>query len=418
MANIFSKTYSKLASVLRSKEAPSTATPRVFADDVTVWPWSNNPGGDLAVSAVYACVKFISESVASLPLQMFKRVDNILVRDKNSRLEYVLARSPHFDFSAFDFWRQVVMQMLMHGNAYILPQINSISGAVDWLTLCTPHAVTYDKSTRRYTVNDTVNGIVGQYHPSEIIHIRNICNDGRVGLSVVEYARKSIDIAKAGDSETLKRFRSGGNVKGFFTNGSAGGTGFNPMVDSTLKEMAKAREEFFRNGGNMTFLPGAMQFKELIMSSADMQFLESRKFTVTEICRYFGVDPSLVYATTNSNYKSVELANAAFLSHTLNPLLLQIEQELMRKLMPWDMSRELKFDRTGLLECDLETKARLVKAKIESGMLTVNEARRAENLPPIAEGDTLLVSANLKSISELANGSDEDLKGKEDGEGN
>lgn len=391
---------SKPNGIKRSSDADAV---RMLDSTLTEWPWQTDSATKgMGVSAVYACVKLISESVATLPLEIWSRQGGIYLKKGDDRMAWLLERCPNPDFSAFDFWRQAVQQLLLHGNAYIIPKRNAYSGEIDWLTLCTPGTCFYDKQARIYKVNDQYTGVRGDFFGREVIHLRNISHDGREGRGILDYARTSIDIAKAGDNETRKRFRSGGNVKGFFTNASASTMGYSPFTDKKLEEAALQKEAYFSQGGNMSYIPGNMQFRELMMSSADMQFLESRKFTVVEICRFFCVDPALVYASINNNYKSVELANSAFLSHTLNPLLNQIEQELMRKLLPaFSMRESIRFNRNGMLACDLETKVRLSRARVEAGLDTINEARMADNRPPVELGDTVLVSANLKSLEQL-----------------
>ena len=133
-----------------------------------------------------------------------------------------------------------------------------------------------------------------------------------------------------------------------------------------------------------------------------MQFLESRKFTVRDICRFFGVHPSFVFDDTSNNYKSAEMANVAFLANTLNPLLRKIEMELHRKLVPASLccKRRFEFDRRGLYACDLDSKVKYQTATIAAGIYSVNDWRLAENQPPVEGGDVVLVSANLKSIEE------------------
>lgn len=134
-----------------------------------------------------------------------------------------------------------------------------------------------------------------------------------------------------------------------------------------------------------------------------MQFLESRKFTVRELCRFFGVHPSFVFDDTSNNYKSAEMANVAFLSNTLNPLLRKIESELHRKLIEPSLccERRFEFDRRSLYACDLASRVQYQTQTIAAGIYTVNDWRRAENMPPVEGGDLPLVSANLKGLSEM-----------------
>lgn len=97
--------------------------------------------------------------------------------------------------------------------------------------------------------------------------------------------------------------------------------GYGEYQDNELAGVATDLDTLFQSGQRIVSLPGDAQFKQISLSSTDMQFLESRKFTVREICRFFGVHPSFVFDDTSNNYKSAEMANVAFLSNTLNPLL-------------------------------------------------------------------------------------------------
>ena len=156
------------------------------------------------------------------------------------------------------------------------------------------------------------------------------------------------------------------------------------------------------NGERIVSLPGQVDFKQLSLSSTDMQFLESRKFTVIEICRFFSVPPSFVYSDTSNNYKSVEQADVDFLSHTLNPMLRNIETELRRKLVAPELCHKYKFqfDRRDLFACDLNGMMNYRTKLLQIGV-KVNEVRRMFNLPPVDGGYEVLVSANLRGIKDL-----------------
>ena len=135
---------------------------------------------------------------------------------------------------------------------------------------------------------------------------------------------------------------------------------------------------------------------------------------------YFNVPPQFVFYDTASNYKSAEMANVAFLSNTLNPLLRKIEIEVMRKLVPMrQIGRyRIRFDREGLFAADLDSRAKYEAAMIGIGQYTVNELRAKENKPAVEGGDKVLVSANLKDINDMANTGNvtTDNKQKEDNE--
>ncbi len=355
----------------------------------------------MSVATVYRCVRLLSDSVAQLPLRSLRKTrHNIFEAETFGRLHDLLEVEPMPTMSAFDFWRQVVQQLLLEGNAYIVPY-RGVSMEVEQLLLCCRGTVSHDTINDRYTVNDATNGIYGEYDEDEIIHIKGQSIDGKHGLSVLEWARMSLGIAMQGDSETLKRFANGGNVYALVTNDTSV-RGFGEYQDDELAKTAQDLDARFRSGERFVNVPGQTEVRPLTLSSTDMQFLESRKFTVREICRFFGVHPSFVFDDTSNNYKSAEMANVAFLSMTLNPLLRAIENELQRKLVPrvkWP-SRRIEFDRRQLYACDLESRASYQSQTIAMGLYSVNDWRIEENRPPVAGGDRVFVSANLKGIDE------------------
>lgn len=355
----------------------------------------------MSVATVYRCVKLLSESVANLPLLYMRLKDGIFVEDRTSRLHYLLDVQPDFTKSAFDFWKETVEHVLLDGNAYIVPVYNTATLEIDRLVLCGRGTVSHDVLRDTYNVTDMINGVYGCYREQDIIHIKGHSADGKTGISVLQYARQTLDIALTGDRETLKRFANGGNVRGLVTNDKSV-TGFGEYQDTQLENTAESIDNKFQGGERIVSLPGQVDFKQISLSSTDMQFLESRKFTIRDICRFFGVHPSFVFDDTSNNYKSAEMANVAFLSNTLNPLLRNIENEMLRKLVAPSLccKRKFQFDRRGLYACDLDSRVKYQANTIAAGIYTVNDWRKEENKPPVAGGDKVLVSANLKDINE------------------
>ncbi|MCM1957582.1 phage portal protein [Bacteroides uniformis] len=353
----------------------------------------------LNIAAVYRCVEILSNSVANLPLQYLKERNGVFRTDTDARLHYLLAVQPNENMNAFDFWAQVVRYMLLHGNAYIIPQYDAGSMDFSRLILCTPGSVAHDTINDSYTVTDATNGLIGTFAEDEVIHIKNYTRDGKNGISTLAFARQCVEIAAAGDDETLNRFKNGGNVRGIVGNDKSV-RGFGEYQDNELQKTADDLDARFRNGERIVSLPGQVQFSAISISSTDMQFLETRKFTVREICRFFNVPPQLVYDATAENYKTAELTNVAFLSNSLNPILRRIENELQRKIVAPSLccKRKIQFDRRGIYACDLDSKVKYIAQTIAAGVYTVNEWRKEENKAPVEGGDTVLISANLRKL--------------------
>lgn len=399
--SLFTRIFSRRAAVRRESDGEKKQPPTPREGGI-LWPFfSSNTA--LCVATVYRCVKLLSESVAALPVQVMRRKGGIFIDDVDGRLPFLMNVQPNEFMSAFDLWQQAVQMVLMKGNAYIIPVYSASTMDFERFVLCSDGAVAHDTYAGEYSVNDLVNGIKGTYGEDEVIHLKGLTlYDQRSGVSVLEFARLTADIAQVGDRETLDRFANGGNVRGLVGNDTSV-RGFGEYQDKELAKTADDIDKQFHSGKHIVSLPGQVDFKQLSLSSTDLQFLESRKFTVREICRFFGVPPSFVFDDTSNNYKSAEMANVAFLSNTLEPLLRNIESELQRKLfLPSQYGkRRIQFDRRGLYACDLDSRVKYQTATIAAGLYTVNEWRREENKPPVEGGDKVLVSANLKGIEEL-----------------
>lgn len=355
----------------------------------------------LAIATVYRCVKIISDSVAGLRLRYLRKKDGRYQEDENSDFHYLLTVQPQPEMSIVDFWTMAVEQMLLDGNAYIFPRKMTVLGkqVITDLVLCHRGSVGHNVMDGSYNITDPWSGVYGTFKESEIIHLYLHSSDGRTGESVIRHAARTIAIANTGDSETLNRFATGGTIRGLVTN-YTGVRGFGEYQDEQLEDTAETLDDRFRNGERILSLPGDVEFKPLSLSSTDMQFLESRKFTVRDICRFFGVHPSFVFDDTSNNYKSAGMANVAFLSNTLDPILKRIEAEFCRKLISPSLccKRVFRYDRKGIYSLDLASLADYQKKTIESGIYTINDWRRMENQPTVDGGDTVYLSTNLAAL--------------------
>ena len=210
-------------------------------------------GGDaMTVAAVYRCVTLLSESVASLRLQYMRCRDGRYQEDTASDLHYLLTVQPQPEMSAFDFWTMAVRLMLIEGNAYIYPRY--VLGELTDLVLCRPHTVTHDPLNSRYYIADAYNGVFGTFEEKDIIHLYLHSSDGRRGESVLTHARRTMDIATAGDTETENRFTNGGSVRGIISNDKTT-TGFGEYQDKELEKTAESVDSRFSRGERIVSLP-------------------------------------------------------------------------------------------------------------------------------------------------------------------
>jgi HK97 family phage portal protein len=352
----------------------------------------------MAIPTAFRCMQVLSEGVANLSLRYMRLQGEVYKEYDTHPLHYLLKVQPNENMNAYTFI-SLIVQQLYHGtgNAYVYPRY--IDGEIYELVLLNPNSVTHDTINDTYFVADLENGVYGTFKESQILHIFRFTEDGKDGVSVMKYASRTMSIAATGDQETWNRFSNGGNVMGFVTNDKSV-RGYGEYQDRELKATAESLDSLFHGGTRIASLPGQTGFQQISLSSTDMQFLESRKFTIADICRIYGVPRGMVFDDTSTNYKSVEMQQVAFLTNTINPILRRIENEFTRKLIPRTLccKRLFQFDRRELYSCDLESLANYQMKTIQSGIYSVNDWRIKENQEPIAGGDRVLVSTNLAPI--------------------
>jgi len=367
--------------------------------------WVDSTDLSLTIAAVYRCVTMITQSVACLPLRIEKKRGAIF-EEEGGDLAYLLAVEPNEWTNAFDFWRQAVQNKLLEGEALIIPQYNDFSGALDRLVLATPGTGGLAEKLGVYYISDHAQGINGTFMEDELILLRGLSIDGINSTSIRHFARAAMTLAHTAEQNTLTQFANGGAPMGMVTN-EKGVPGYGEYTKDALKALARDMNESFNRGDRIIAVSGKAAYQNFAMTAADMQSLEQRKFSVRDICRFFGVDPSFVFDDAPSNYKSAEMANVAFLSHTLNPILKQIEIELQRKLLRRKDygKKRFHFDREEIYATDLTSRINYIDKRIQTGTSTINEARISLGKAPVEGGDTPLVSANLRTIEQIREGS-------------
>lgn len=386
-----------------------TVAPAKAAEEVSSYSrgFLVDEGLAMKTAAVYSAVKLISESVAMLPFELLRYNSSrrFWVPFYESSLFEVLRTVPNGRMTAFVFWREAMRHILLRGNAYIIPRRDAM-GEVTGLVLCAPGTVQHDVVRDVYVVNDLLNGLNGVFSSEDVVHLRNIGVDGGfVGKSVLEVAAEALRIGAYADDLSGRTLANGGLIRGFVS-GQGGGV-LPTMGAANAKQTGDVTDRIERElagGKQILSMPSDMKFQPLALSPQDLKLLESKQMSIRDIARFFRVHPELLYEGTNNTYKSSEVPNVMFLHQTLAPLLTQIEQEVLVKLVPKEVRRycRLHFDRELLYLTDLSTEVSYIKGTLEAGVYTVNDWRAKKGLPALPNGDVALVSANLKALDELA----------------
>ena len=367
----------------------------------------------LQTSAVYACVKILAETVASLPLHLFKK-------GKGGKSEMAeqhplfscLYEMPNDEMTSFEFREMMMTSLLLWGNAYAR-KIRK-NGHVTELWYLKPQLMTVERDTQtgkiKYTYSDDITNQTYEYKPEQIFHVKGLSLDGVTGLSPISQAREAVGLSLATEEYGAK----------FFGNGARpGGVLEHPGI---LKDPEKLRESWnkvyqgTRNSHKVAVLEEGMKYHTIGIAPEDAQFLETRKYQVNEICRIFRVPPHLVGDLERATFSNIEHQSIAFVQHTIRPWLVRWEQAISRSLLD-EKERLLYFSRfnvDGLMRGDYKSRMEGYAIGRQNGWLSANDIRHLEDLPPIPKeqgGDAYLVNGNMTAVSK------ENKEGGSDGGG-
>jgi HK97 family phage portal protein len=320
---------------------------------------------------VYGSVRLISDSIATLPLDVYRRTGDD-AKVEVAKPKWLQQPTTNLDFTAWV--SQVLSSLLLHGNAYVVVLRNEVGAIVELIPLDPSKVrVTRDRGRLAYMVN-------GQRVDAEMLHLKGLMLPGSdVGLSPVEYARQSIGLGLAAVKFGTGYFEGEGNMPGVIEMpGSA--------QSETLKAIADQWRRRRREGGRG--LPGVLQegavWKPTGVTNEQAQFLATRKFTSAEIAgQMFMIDPTelgIGIEGSSLTYANLEQRNTRFVRVTLLPWIVRLEKALSDLLA---QPRYVKFNLGALLRGDLQTRYAAYAVGIGAGFLEPNEARDWEDLPPM-----------------------------------
>jgi len=356
-------------------------------------------------SAVYACVRVLSESVAQLPLKVYRRKGGERQEASDHYLYPLLHNAPNPRQTAFSFWEAVTASLTLWGNAYALIDLDN-AGRVTALWFLDPSSV-YPRKTEKGLVYD-----VGAktYLWGEILHVPGLGFDGLMGHSVVRTAVESIGQGIAA-SEYAGRFFSNDatprgvlEMDGFFKD---------PAAVERLRRSWNDLYQGTDNAHRVAILENGLKFKPLTINPEDAQLLETRKFNRSEIAGIFRVPPHMIGDLEKSTFSNIEHQSIDFVKFSLSPWLKRIEQAISLQLLsPGERKRYFaEFKPEGMLKGDVKSRYEAYEVAIRSGWMSINEVRGLENLNPVEGGDEHYLQMQMVPISQA---------GKEvgDGQGN
>jgi HK97 family phage portal protein len=356
----------------------------------------------LQLSTVWACVRLIAETISTLPFGFYERLPDGSRRPATDHPLYeLLHNQPNADMTAVQFWEAVIASMLLWGNAYI--EKARIGKRVVALNFLLPQRIRKRRlsdGSMEYKYHD-LDGTLRLIPEDDLINIPAFSLDGVNGLTPMSYGARVFGSARAVDDASAKVYSTGMRAAGFL---KVKGT-----LSKEQREKLGARLRAYTAGGpdagTAMVLENDADYQQLTMNPTDSQMLESRQFSVEEICRWFRVPPSMVgHGGAVSNWGTgIEQQMIAFLTFALRPILSKVESAVRKSaLAPGEKGRFFgEFGVEGLLRADSAARAQFYSIMTQNGIYTRNEVRQLENLPRMDGGDELTVQSNLIPLSML-----------------
>lgn len=353
-----------------------------------------NERSSMQTTAVFACVRIIAETVASLPLHTYQFKGDGKEKIYTHPLYRILHDEPNPEMTSFTLRETMMTHILLWGNSYCQIIRNGKGEVVNIYPLL-PDKMTVDRDNKgnlyyAYQKDNTIHYL----GPEDILHVPGLGFDGVMGYSPVALAKNAIGLNIAAEEYGGRFFANNATPSGILS------------TSGTIKDPTKVRDAWqaayggINNSNKVAVLEDGLQYQAISMPNSDAQFLETRKFQIEEICRIFQVPPHMVADLSKSSFSNIENQSISFVVHTIRPWLVRIEQAMNKKLF---LEKEkgqcfVSFNASALMRGDYKSRMDGYAIGIQNGFFSVNDVRRMENMDPISEedgGDLYLVNGNM-----------------------
>lgn len=367
-----------------------------------------NERSAMQMTAVYSCVRILSEAVAGLPLHFYRYTDGgSKEKEVDHPLYFLLHDEPNPEMTSFVFRETLMTHLLLWGNAYA-QIIRNGKGEVMALYPLMPDRMTVDRDEKgriyyEYNTSSddapTMKGSTVKLALSDVLHIPGLGFDGLVGYSPIAMAKNAIGMAIACEEYGAKFFANGAQPSGVLEH------------PGTIKDPSRVRESWqntfggSQNANKVAVLEEGMKYTPISISPEQAQFLETRKFQINEIARIFRVPPHMVGDLEKSSFSNIEQQSLEFVKYTLDPWVSRWEQSMVRSLLTADEKKRyfIKFNVDGLLRGDYQSRMNGYATARQNGWMSANDIRELENLDRIPEelgGDLYLINGNMTKLQD------------------
>jgi len=363
----------------------------------------------MQMTAVYSCVRILSETVAGLPLNVYRYNDR---GGKEKAFKHPLYRllhdEPNPEMTSFAFRETLMSHLLLWGNAYA-QIIRNARGEVIALYPLMPNKMTVDRDqtgrlfySYQRSVEDPATlgkSIWVTLSPSDVLHIPGLGFDGLIGYSPIAMAKNAIGLAIATEEYGAKFFANGAAPSGVLEHP---GTIKDPQ---RVKESWNSAYQGSANAHKIAVLEEGMKYTPIGIAPEQAQFLETRKFQINEIARIFRVPPHMLADLEKSSFSNIEQQSLEFVKYTLDPWVVRWEQSMCRVLFSESEKPTyfIKFNVDGLLRGDYASRMTGYATARQNGWMSANDIRELENLDRISPdlgGDLYLINGAMTKLED------------------
>lgn len=344
----------------------------------------------LQISTVWQCIDLISRTVATLPIDVLK-ADNEgrNVPDKLCNLHRLLAISPNNHMTPYEFWHYMTTSRVLRGNAYAKIERNGRGEVIALEPLSADQMNVFVDDNGNIFYKYIINGNTLIYNPSNILHWKGLGN-GIVGLSVLEYMQTTTTESTYAQNNAVNMFANKGKINGILTAEN--------ILNEKQKKALATQFQNMRENGSVPVLEANLKYQQLSLSPADTQLLQTRVFTIEELCKWFGVPPAMITGDSGN----LDLLARHFYKTTILPLCISAEQIIMQKIpCGQEKGHIVKFRLAMLNRASDSERATLNATYVQNGIKTRNEVRREEGWCDIEGGDIATAQTNLAPLDKL-----------------
>ncbi|NBW11854.1 MAG: phage portal protein [Caulobacteraceae bacterium] len=360
---------------------------------------SIKPKDALACGAVWQAISLISGDVAKLPLALYRYSNGIHDKMEDDPLTQLVECDPNEHEHAFRFWRTVMVEAMLYGNAYCKINRELYDMGVESLERLMPSRCSLERRAGEYwVIEDTASDSKKAHSYRDVLHISGPAYESMTAVNLVETARHVIGLALAHDKFRSRFFKHGGRTGGILELPAAMSKPARDQVEEGFKRQYEGTDNPFKT----VILRDNAKFHQAQTSPRESQLVESAEQVVREVARWFNIAPSKLGLSDSVSYNSKTEDNQAYLDHTLSHWLQAIAQECNKKLLDPKRRRKYWFehDVRELLKMNPLQRAQYHQTMIGSMIECPNEARQDFNLPPYDGGDEFINPATHSSQAE------------------